>query len=150
TGPLARTGRCAAGQNSSSANRHRLPRLRLAPTARTRELGQLRDLAFQSRELRRDDQDVREHDHEDHEVGCGDVLLCRGHVASTSRSSRNRVSSRFPASSTWYSVVASASIAAHATQNEKNIHPDTWGPRDVNTVGWMKSFARRIARNDTG
>src|SRR5438270_3290672 len=64
----------SAGQNSSPAQRHRLL-LRLLHTPGARELRQLGHLALESHELRRDDQDIREDDHEDDEVRGGDGLL---------------------------------------------------------------------------
>src|SRR5215212_466917 len=45
-------------------------------------------------------------------------------VPELSRSSRSRESMRFPASSTWNSVAASARIAASETQKVRNIEPD--------------------------
>src|SRR5919201_4687088 len=137
----------SASQNSSSANRRRL-RVSLGATSAC-QLRQLLDLALEPGELQRDDQDVGEHRREHDQVRRGHVLLGRGH-ASSSRSSRRRESSRFPASSTWYSVAASKRIAAHETQKVANIRPDICGPCDVNTVGWMKSFASRMARKMTG
>src|SRR5262245_51828287 len=107
-----------AGQKRSSANCDCLV-LGLALRASSRELGQLRHLAFEPSELRRDDQDVRENDDEDDEVRSCDVLLRARHDASTSRSSFRRWSRRLPTSSTWYSVAASASRAAHDMQNAK-------------------------------
>src|SRR5919204_1043493 len=71
-----------AGQNKSSANRNRLPCLALARLTRARQLGQLRNFTLEPRQLRRDDQHVREHDHEDDEVRSGDVLLRGRHEAS--------------------------------------------------------------------
>src|SRR3954454_2937632 len=90
----------SAGQNRSSANRNRLA-FGLDRTLLPRELGELCDLPLEARELRRDDQDVREHDEEDDGIRGRDVLLGRRHAARTSRSSRSRASRRLPASSTW-------------------------------------------------
>src|SRR6266576_4298208 len=103
----------SAGQNRNSANRDRLPLgLFLLPQ---RELRQLGELPLEPLELQGDDEHVREQHDEDDEVDGGDVLLLGRHC-SASRSSRNRMSRRFPASSRWYSVAATANIASTATQ----------------------------------
>src|SRR6266540_3817523 len=142
--PYART----AGQKNNSANGHRLPlHVRLLSTAG--KLRQLGDFPLEPLKLGRDDQHVGKHDEEDNEVRSRDVLFGGGHP-STSRSSRSLMSSRFPVSSSRYRQDASARSAAHETQNAKNIRPVICGPSSEKTVGWMKSFARRMAKKLTG
>src|SRR5215212_10780391 len=130
-----------AGQKSSSANCDRLP---LDVALLHGELGQLRELPLQALQLQRDDEHVREQDHENHEVHGCDVLLFRAHC-SASRRSRSRSSSRFPASSRWYSVAASVSRARTATQNVANCDAAMFGPPLSNATGWMNRSDNRIA-----
>src|SRR4029453_19095609 len=118
--------------------------------ARPRELGQFARLALQARELRCDDRDPQQHDDEEDPVRRGHVLLAGAHDASTSRRSRRFASVRFPASSVRYMTYAMSVIAAQERQNAANISPVICGPSRVNTVGWMKSFASRIAKKLTG
>src|SRR6266550_5171900 len=139
--------------SESSANGHLLAPLRLGLAPLADPAGQLVKLPLEPPELERDDQHVDEHDEKDDPIRSGNVLLRRGHGehhASSSRSSRRRESSRFPASSTWKSVAASVSIAASETQKVRNIEPDICGPCSVKTTGWISWFANRIARKLIG
>src|SRR5262249_6215227 len=120
--------------------------LLLAPQG---QLGELRDLALEARQLRADDQDVDQHGEEDHEVGRGDVFLLGRHE-SASRSSRRRMSSRVPESSTRQSAPASEISAARATMNVANCEVAICGPLSVNVVGWMNCSESRIARKLIG
>src|SRR5437870_9335273 len=88
----------------------------------------LAQLALQALQLRRDDQHVGEQCNEYDEIRRRGVLLTGRHVANSSRSSRRRRSRRFPASSSWYSVPRSATIASSATQKVKNCAPVICGP----------------------
>ena len=113
--------------SDSSANGHLLALLPLGLAPLANLSGQLVQLALEPPELEGDDQHVDEHDEEDNSIGGCNVLLGSRHgerQASSSRSSRSRESIRLPASSTWNSVAASASIAASETQKVKNIEPD--------------------------
>src|SRR5262249_46975305 len=109
-------------------------------------------LALKTLQLRADDPDPEHDRDEDDEVRGGDVLPFRGrvHAERISRSSRICASRRLPASSTWYSVANSTSIAASETQNVKNCEPVICGPCEVNTTGWMNFCDSLIARNETG
>src|SRR5213082_2373508 len=136
--------------SESSANGHLLAPLRLGLAPLANPAGQLVKLALEPPKLERDDQHVDEHDDP---IRSRNVLLRRGHGehhASSSRSSRRRESSRFPASSTWKRVAASVSIAASETQKVRNIEPVICGPWSVKTTGWMSWFANRIARKLIG
>src|SRR3954453_12670422 len=137
----------SAGQNKSSANCHRLP-LGLVAVAQ-RELRELREFALEPLQLQSDDEDVGEQHDEHDEVRSCDVLLLGRHC-NASRSSRRRMSSRFPASSTWYRVAATANMAATATQNVKTCEAAMFGPFSSNATGWMKRSDNRIARMLTG
>src|SRR5205085_7839008 len=114
----------------------------LALPAAPCELRRLGDVAAQTGQLRGHDQHVREHEEKDDEIGRRDVALAGAH-ASSSFSSLRSASRRFPSSSSRQSVAASESIAAHDTQKVANIEPAICGPREVKTVGWMKSLASR-------
>src|SRR5918999_659581 len=129
----------SAGQMRSSAT---------APLPR--EARQVADLLLEAPDFERDDHEVRQHRREKDEVRGKDVLLCARH-ASRSRSSLSETSIRLPASSTRYSVAASASIPARQTQNARNISHGMATPSScVNTVGCRIVPAIRTARKLTG
>src|SRR3954452_12419566 len=107
---------------------------------RPRPLHQLGDGPLEPRQLRRDDQEVREQDDEHDEVRGRHVLLLGAHPSS-SRSSRRLASRRFPASASRYSAEKSDSMAARQTQNVRNCDADICGPCLLNATGWMYSLA---------